>query len=132
MKNHTFNHLKGWNTSTKKYLENVELCNSVFEKYSISNFQSKLFRPPYGKITPWQAYRLRKLDYKIIMWDVLSYDFDNSLNPDDCLQNTLKNTSNGSIIVFHDSIKARRNLQLVLPKLIQQLKEKGFVFDKIN
>jgi len=130
--NHTFNHLKGWNTSTKKYLENVELCNSVFEKYSISNFQSKLFRPPYGKITPWQAYRLRKLDYKIIMWDVLSYDFDNSLNPDDCLQNTLKNTSNGSIIVFHDSIKARRNLQLVLPKLIQQLKEKGFVFDKIN
>jgi len=130
--NHTFNHLKGWNTSTKKYLENVELCNLVFEKYSISNFQSKLFRPPYGKITPWQAYRLRKLDYKIIMWDVLSYDFDNSLNPDDCLQNTLKNTSNGSIIVFHDSIKARRNLQLVLPKLIQQLKEKGFVFDKIN
>ena len=130
--NHTFNHLKGWNTSTKKYLKNVELCNSALEKYSISNFQSKLFRPPYGKITPWQAYRLRKLDYKIIMWDVLSYDFDNSLSPENCLQNTLKNISTGSIIVFHDSNKSKRNLKQVLPKLIQQLKEKGFEFDKID
>jgi peptidoglycan/xylan/chitin deacetylase (PgdA/CDA1 family) len=101
--------------------------NSLFK---IQN--SKLFRPPYGKITPWQSCRLKKLGYKIIMWDVLSYDFDNSLSPEKCLENTLKNISNGSIIVFHDSIKAHRNLQFVLPKLIQQLKEKGFIFDKIN
>jgi peptidoglycan/xylan/chitin deacetylase (PgdA/CDA1 family) len=130
--NHTFNHLKGWNTSTKKYLENVELCNSVFEKYSISNFQSKLFRPPYGKIKKNQAKELIKLGYKIIMWDVLSYDYDKSLNAERCLNNTLKNISTGSIIVFHDSIKAQDTLKKVLPKLIQQLKEKGFVFDKLN
>ncbi|WP_430399992.1 polysaccharide deacetylase family protein [Flavobacterium sp.] len=130
--NHTFNHLNGWKTSTKKYLKNVELCNSVFEKYSISNFQSKLFRPPYGKIKKNQAKELIKLGYKIIMWDVLSYDYDNSLNAERCLNNTLKNISTGSIIVFHDSIKAQDTLQRVLPKLIQQLKEKGFVFDKLN
>ena len=130
--NHTFNHLSGWKTSTEKYLENVELCNSVLEEYTISNFQSKLFRPPYGKIKNNQANELLKLDYKIIMWNVLSYDFDNSLGAEKCLKNTLKNISNGSIIVFHDSIKAHRNLQFVLPKLIQQLKEKGFIFDKIN
>lgn len=130
--NHTFNHLKGWNTSTKKYLENVELCNSVFEKYSISNFQSKLFRPPYGKIKKNQAKELIKLGYKIIMWDVLSYDYDNSLNAERCLNNTLKNISTGSTIVFHDSNKSKRNLKQVLPKLIQQLKEKGFEFDKID
>ena len=130
--NHTFNHLNGWKTSTEKYLECVELCNSVLEEYTISNFQSKLFRPPYGKIKNNQANELLKLDYKIIMWNVLSYDFDNSLGTEKCLKNTLKNISNGSIIVFHDSIKAHRNLQFVLPKLIQQLKEKGFVFDKIN
>jgi peptidoglycan/xylan/chitin deacetylase (PgdA/CDA1 family) len=129
--NHTYSHLKGWRTPTKTYIGNTEACemklNSLFK---IQN--SKLFRPPYGKITPWQSCRLKKLGYKIIMWDVLSYDFDNSLSPEKCLENTLKNISNGSIIVFHDSIKAHRNLQFVLPKLIQQLKEKGFIFDKIN
>jgi peptidoglycan/xylan/chitin deacetylase (PgdA/CDA1 family) len=130
--NHTFNHLNGWKTSTEKYLKNVELCNSALEEYSISNFQSKLFRPAYGKIKNKQAKELRKLGYKIIMWDVLSYDYDNSLSPENCLQNTLKNISTGSIIVFHDSNKSKRNLKQVLPKLIQQLKEKGFEFDKID
>lgn len=130
--NHTFNHLNGWKTSTKEYLENVELCNLIIQKLKIINQDSKLFRPPYGKIKNKQAKELQKLGYKIIMWDVLTYDFDNSLNPDYCLQNTLKNISSGSIIVFHDSIKAHRNMKFVLPKLIQTLKEDGFVFDKIN
>lgn len=130
--NHTFNHLNGWKTSTKEYLKNVSLCNSVIKKFEISNLQSKLFRPPYGKIKSKQSKELQKLGYKIIMWDVLTYDFDNSLNPEDCFVKTLKNTSSGSIIVFHDSIKAHRNMKFVLPKLIQTLKENGFVFDKIN
>ena len=130
--NHTLNHLKGWKTSTKKYLENVELCNSIIKKTTISKLQSKLFRPPFGKIKNKQAKELQKLGYKIIMWDVLSYDFDNSLSAEKCLQSTIKNVSSGSIIVFHDSIKANRNLQFVLPKLIKQLKEKGFEFDKID
>lgn len=130
--NHTFNHLNGWKTSTKKYIENIELCNSVIEKHIGYDKKPKLFRPPYGKIGRKQTKKLIEKGYEIIMWDVLSYDFDNSLNPEKCLENTLKNISNGSIIVFHDSIKARKNLQIVLPILIQKLKEKGFVFDKIN
>ncbi len=128
--NHSFNHLNGWKTSTREYLKNIELCNNKLLK--THDKQTLLFRPPFGKIKNKQAKKLRKFGYKIIMWDVLSYDFDNSLNPEACLKNTLKNISNGSIIIFHDSIKAHRNLQLVLPKLIQQLKEKGFIFDKIN
>ena len=130
--NHTFNHLKGWNTSTKKYLENVELCNLVFEKYSISNFQSKLFRPPYGKITPWQAYRFRKLDYKIIMWDILSGDFDTTITPEKCLKNVLEKTTNGSIVVMHDSEKAKDKIFYTLPKILSYYKEKGYLFKAIS
>lgn len=128
--NHTFNHLNGWETSLKEYLNNTEKFKKELLKYGAK--KTLLFRPPYGKIKNKQAKELRKRGYKIIMWDVLSYDYDNSLSAENCLQNTLKNISTGSIIVFHDSIKAQRNLKQVLPKLIQQLKENEFVFDKLN
>jgi peptidoglycan/xylan/chitin deacetylase (PgdA/CDA1 family) len=130
--NHTFNHLNGWNTSTENYIKNIKLCDSIIRTTSNNLIQSKLFRPPYGRIKNKQIRALEKLGYKTIMWEVLSYDFDHSLSADKCLENTLKNISSGSIIVFHDSIKASKNLQFVLPRLIQQVKEKGFVFDKIS
>ena len=129
--NHTYSHLKGWKTNTKTYLSNTEACeiklNSLFKIYN-----SKLFRPPYGKITPWQSYKLRKLGYKIIMWDVLSKDYDPTISVEKCLENVISNTEQGSIIVFHDSIKAEKNLKYALPKAIQVLKDKGFVFDVIS
>ncbi len=123
--NHTFNHLNGWKTNTKKYIKNCELHTEIY------NMQAKLFRPPYGKITPPQAYKLQKLGYKIIMWDVLSADFDQSISPEECLQNVISNIETGSIIVFHDSIKANNNLTYTLPKTLQFLKQKGFTCDKI-
>jgi peptidoglycan/xylan/chitin deacetylase (PgdA/CDA1 family) len=128
--NHTYSHLKGWKTSTKSYISNTEACeiklNSLFK---IRN--SKLFRPPYGKITPWQSYKLRKLGYKIIMWDVLSKDYDASISAEKCYENVIKNVSSGSIIVFHDSNKAKENILNSLEKAIETLKNKGFNFEKI-
>lgn len=127
--NHTFNHLKGWKTKTDDYIENTRLCEEIIENNSKN---SKLFRPPYGKIKLSQSRILRKMGYKIIMWDVLSVDYDKSVTLEKCLENVIKNTSSGSIIVFHDSIKAFSNLEFTLPKAIEYLNEKGFVFDRIN
>lgn len=133
--NHTFNHLNGWNTAVEDYVKNVELCNQEIAEGRLQTadriLQTDLFRPPYGKIKPSQSKILRKLGYKIIMWDVISYDFDHSISPEKCLENVLKNVQSGSIIVFHDSIKAFQNLEFVLPRTLQFLKEKGFVCDKL-
>lgn len=128
--NHTFNHLKGWKTTNEDYIENVKLCQS-----QISNHKSQtpnLFRPPYGKIKLSQSKELRKLGYKIIMWDVISYDFDKNISKEKCLANVLNSIKSGSIIVFHDSIKAEQNLKYVLPKTLAFLKEKGFMCAKID
>jgi len=127
--NHTFNHLNGWKTSTEDYLENTKLCEA-----SISDLKprtSNLFRPPYGKIKALQAKKVKQLGYKIIMWDVLSADFDTEISPEKCLDNVLNNVKSGSIIVFHDSIKAFPNLEYTLPKTLKILTERGFVFDLI-
>lgn len=131
--NHTFNHLKGWGSSTKNYIENALLCeNEIAEKYDFGNQKSKIFRPPYGKIKFSQSKILRKMGYKIIMWDVLSVDWDKEISPEQCLDNMIKNTVSGSIIACHDSSKAFKNLEYALPKAIEYLKNKGFVFERID
>lgn len=128
--NHTFNHLNGWKTKTNHYIDNFKLCET--ECLKLNSEHSFLFRPPYGKIKPSQTKAIRNLGYKIIMWDVLSYDFDPNIIPEKCLENVISNTEQGSIIVFHDSKKAEKNLKYALPKAIQILKNKGFVFDVIS
>ena len=137
--NHTFNHLNGWKNSTEDYIENVKLCQSQITNPKSHPSDSELaqqilnlFRPPYGRIKPSQSRILRKLGYKIIMWDILSYDFDQTITPEKCLDNVLKNLVNGSIIVFHDNVKAEQNLKYALPKTLAFLKEKGFVCAKID
>ena len=137
--NHTFNHLNGWKNSTEDYIENVKLCQSQITNPKSHPSDSELaqqilnlFRPPYGKIKPSQSRILRKLGYKIIMWDILSYDFDQTVTPEKCLDNVLKNVVKGSIIVFHDNVKAEQNLKYALPKTLAFLKEKGFVCAKID
>ena len=128
--NHTFNHLNGWQTSIEDYLENFKLCETA-----ICNLQSAtctLFRPPYGKIKRTQAKKISQLGYKIIMWDVLSADFDTTISPEKCLENVLENVKSGSIIVFHDSIKAFPNLKYTLPKTLEILSKRGFVFEKMD
>ena len=132
--NHTYNHIKGWNTKTKDYIENVLKAEISIEQSKIisrqpSNF--KLFRPPYGQIKPRQAKRLIHLGYKIIMWKVLAIDWDVSVSNATCLENVVNNTSSGDIVVFHDSIKAANNLQYTLPKVLEYFSKKEFLFKRI-
>ena len=128
--NHTFNHLNGWKTNSEDYLKNTFQCQSEISKLKVAN--NKLFRPPYGKIKTSQSKRLRQSGYRIIMWDVLSADFDQTISPEKCLENVLQNVVSGSIIIFHDSVKAHKNLEYVLPRSLQILKDKGFKFDTIQ
>lgn len=127
--NHTFNHLNGWNTSTEDYVENVARCEEAIGKNINQTPKSRLFRPPYGKIKTAQSKAIQKLGYKIIMWDVLSADFDTTITKEQCLDNVLSNVKPGSIIVFHDSVKAFKNLEYVLPKTLDFLKENNFNCD---
>jgi peptidoglycan-N-acetylglucosamine deacetylase len=127
--NHTYNHLNGWKTRDAIYIENVASCQS-----QISNLKSQicnLYRPPYGKITTSQSKKLRKLGYKIILWEVLSADFDPTISKEKCLQNVTENIQPGSIVVFHDSKKAFANLEFVLPKVLEFVKSKNWKFEKI-
>jgi peptidoglycan/xylan/chitin deacetylase (PgdA/CDA1 family) len=108
--NHTFNHVKGWKVSQTEYLENTEKCQRLTK--------TNLFRPPYGRIKKKQ-YQALAQNYKVVFWDVLSYDYDKFTTPKKCLDNGIKNTRNGSIIVFHDNIKAQKNLKFALPQYIE-------------
>jgi peptidoglycan/xylan/chitin deacetylase (PgdA/CDA1 family) len=125
--NHTFNHLKGWNTENGIYLRNIEQCR---EQILSQKCQTNLFRPPYGRIKRSQAKALLP-DYQIIMWDVLSGDFSLKLSPETVLRKTIKYTEAGSIVLFHDSIKANENMSFALPRFLEYFSEKGFQFVKL-
>lgn len=123
--NHTFNHLNGWKTPDNIYLDNINSCQELT--------QSSLFRPPYGRIKKSQIKTLindsRKSQIStIIMWDVLSGDFDITLSPQQCLANVLQHTENGSIVVFHDSLKAQERLEYALPRALEKWQEEGYLF----
>jgi peptidoglycan/xylan/chitin deacetylase (PgdA/CDA1 family) len=155
--NHTFNHLNGWKTPVEEYIQNTLLAEKEIEKFSRQkvsqlgaspqgiirkiyfdfeaslgafklDYRVKLFRPPYGKIKNSQAAKLVKLDYKIVMWDVLSGDFDSRISEENCYKNVIKNATEGSTIVFHDSLKGFKNLHYTLPKVLDYYTEKGFSF----
>jgi peptidoglycan/xylan/chitin deacetylase (PgdA/CDA1 family) len=120
--NHTFNHLKGIKVSTDEYLTNI--------KKATKNIESKLFRPPYGRISYQQKKKLQSR-FKIIMWDLLTHDYDQNLSPETILKNIKRYTRNGSIVVFHDSIKAKDNVLTVLPKAIEYWKKEGYAFSTL-
>lgn len=121
--NHTFNHLQGWKTGLEEYYLNVDKCRELVD--------SHLFRPPHGQVTPKIARDLGK-QYKLIMWSVLTRDYDRELNPDKCLQISLKGIFPGSVIVFHDSLKARRNMEYALPRFLEESKRRGYTFSVIR
>lgn len=169
--NHTFNHLNGWKTTTKTYLENVRLAEKAIcagrterreqrkETFPINSSppeyhrekgnrgvstiyncinkvkgksvypEKRLFRPPYGRITPSQIKKLKQLDYEIVMWDVVSMDFNQNIPAEKCLRNVTENSGPGSIIVFHDSLKAEKNLKKVLPEILAYFKKEGYRMD---
>ncbi len=118
--NHTFNHLNGWQTGIFPYLQNVDACKKVVS--------SNLFRPPYGRLCRKQSQFLQK-DYRIVLWDVLSGDFDYRLDGRQCAQNVIQNATPGSIIVFHDSLKAWKNLQYALPAVLEHFSGLGYRFE---
>ena len=122
--NHTFCHIKGWSTDLDLYLQDVDKCQIEIEKFYKSDLN--LFRPPHGRITRQQSNAIGLLKYKIIMWNVLSCDYDKNISPQNCLKNTIKHTKPGSIIVFHDSLKAEKNLRFVLPLYLQYLKKANY------
>jgi len=147
--NHTFNHLRGWKTDDETYVSNFLKCQALT--------QSTLFRPPYGRIKKSQIKKLKSValslnpdpkapiknstsadslqhqipgtPLKIVMWDVLSGDFDPNLSPEKCFQNVVRHTGKGSIVVFHDSLKAAERLTYALPKVLTYYSERGYRFE---
>lgn len=140
--NHTFNHLNGWKTGATRYTENTAQCQSeilskrdeaiarVDNPFSKAAPVSNLFRPPYGRITRRQIKMLSQ--YQIVMWDVLSMDYNKFLSSEACLRNTIGACRPGSIVVFHDSYKAERNMMYVLPRLMDHFASAGYTFKAIR
>ncbi|MDD2527335.1 MAG: polysaccharide deacetylase family protein [Lentimicrobiaceae bacterium] len=122
--NHTNNHLNGWKTNKLVYLQNIELCNQ--------KVNSKLFRPPYGRINPAHIAAIRKKGYKIVMWSVLTGDYNESLTGHQVFENATKHTKGGSIVVFHDSIKAADRVLYVLPRFLEYYSNKGYTFSALS
>ena len=122
--NHTYNHLNGFRTNKINYIENIQQAEKLIE--------SNLFRPPYGRLKSSQARSIIGKGYKIIMWDILSGDFDTTITPEKCLKNVLEKTTNGSIVVMHDSEKAKDKIFYTLPKILSYYKEKGYLFKAIS
>lgn len=121
--NHSYNHLNGWFTDNADYFNNVRKCSRLVN--------SNLFRPPYGRLTRKQMLFLSR-HYKIVMWDILTGDFDKELSPEECYSNVINNAINGSIIVFHDSIKSITNLKYALPRVLKYFSEKGYHFHSLT
>ncbi|SIS65322.1 Peptidoglycan/xylan/chitin deacetylase, PgdA/CDA1 family [Filimonas lacunae] len=124
--NHTQNHVNGWKTVDEKYIADINEA----AKYIDSN----LFRPPYGRISRFQAnflHNIARPAYRIIMWSVLSGDFDRKLKPERCLDNVLMNARPGSIVVFHDSTKAWDRMSFALPRVLEHFAGQGYVFKSL-
>jgi len=121
--NHTYDHPDGWKTSQITYLRSV-----LRAKQTIS---SKLFRPPYGRIMPAQVSALKN-HFQLVMWDVLSADFDNANSPQQCYENVVNNATPGSIVVFHDSMKASTNMLYALERSLDYLSRDGYIFRALS
>ncbi len=129
--NHTHKHLNGWAVDDYEYQQDIKRCQMELLAQGYHSFDQKpLFRPPYGRIKFSQIGLLKK-EYNIIMWDVLSGDYKSNLTPERCLKKTKRNIEPGSIIVFHDSLKAESNLTFVLPKILHHFQQQGFSFVKL-
>lgn len=117
--NHTMFHSKGFKKTVGDYVKEVEDCKKLV--------QNNLFRPPYGQLKPSQYKALKEKGYKIILWDVISYDFE-KISEQQVAKNVLNNTRNGSIVLFHDNIKAEKNIKHALPLFLEHFLSKGYSF----
>jgi len=128
--NHTYNHLNGWKVDEQLYLENIKLCDEIFKNTGLIN-DYKLFRPPYGKIRRKTLKKLKE-DYRVIMWDVLSYDFAYKISIEKCLSKSLQYTQKGSIVIFHDSKKTFEKIKFVISQYVTSLMDKNYEFCRID
>ena len=128
--NHTFNHLNGWKVSVQDYHNSIKKTQLFIDRYELPN-KTPIFRPPYGKISPFQIRKLNTQNYQIVLWNVLSGDFSIKISTKTCTKNVIKNSKKGSIIVFHDSLKAAQNMQASLPKVLAHFTQKGYTFSKL-
>lgn len=128
--NHTYHHLNGWATRPDAYLEDIRRCDHLLYNGGAKSAKSRLFRPPYGRITRKQIGLLA--GRPIIMWDVLSADYRQRISPEKSFRNTLRVVRPGSIIVYHDSRKAERNLTYGLPRIIEECLGQGYTFSPIT
>jgi len=129
--NHTHNHLKGWKTNNQNYFDNIQKWEETVKQRGFKLSNKPLFRPPYGQITYAQTRHLHT-HYQLVMWSIITGDFDKKLDKETCLKKCLKLTKSGDIIVFHDSIKSEQNLHYILPTYLEELKKRGFVFSKMG
>ncbi|MDR0559715.1 MAG: polysaccharide deacetylase family protein [Prevotellaceae bacterium] len=121
--NHSYSHIKGWGTSVSSYVQDFDLASGFID--------SNLVRPPYGRITPKQAKILNER-YRLIMWDILSRDYSMTVSRRGCVKNVVNNLRPGAIVVFHDSLKAARNMKYALPKVLEFAINQGYKFNKIE
>ena len=128
--NHTFNHLNGWVVNEVEYLKNIQFCDEVIRHYR-GKEHIRLFRPPYGKIRR-KTLKMIRDDYKVIMWDVLSYDFSPDVTAERSFDRISRYTRNGSIIIFHDSHKTFEKLKLIISQYILYFKNKNYEFCNIE
>ncbi|WP_227006233.1 polysaccharide deacetylase family protein [Rufibacter latericius] len=125
--NHTHQHVKAWKLTPEEYRQQVEECQGALQKIRAEKGLKKLFRPPHGQLT-WRHLRMLEPEYQVVMWSTLTYDFDQTLSPEKCLAKAIAVTGPGSVVVFHDSLKAERNLRYVLPRLLRHFSALGFAF----
>jgi len=118
--NHTYDHKNGWKTHSSTYMLNIEKASRVIK--------SNLFRPPYGRIRLSQIRKMRKShpDWKLVMWSLLSADFDTTITGEQCLENVTSNIKPGSIVIFHDSLKAQERMSYALPRVLEYCQNKGW------
>lgn len=122
--NHTFNHMNGWKSEDAEYMDNIALCEKQL------NLNTNLFRPPYGRMKKSQSRQL-PAHKEIIMWDVLSGDFSPAVAPETCLRKSIKHARPGSIVLFHDSLKAAKNMQYALPRFLDHFAKEGYRFEAL-
>ena len=118
--NHSYHHINGWRTPDEVYFRDVDACNKLVH--------ARYFRPPYGKIRPSQIKYLKK-QYQLVMWSVVSYDYDAGISKKECLNIAINKTTRGSIVVFHDSVKAEKNLLYALPRYLEHYAKRGYRFE---
>lgn len=129
--NHTLDHLNGWRSTKEDYLSNAEQCNEIIEGKSLAPASFLLFRPPYGKMTPAEYSAIRKR-YKIVMWDVLTRDWESDRNAESCFSRVKKKAVPGSIVVFHDSIKAKTRMIPALQMTLKHFSGLGYSFESLE